>query len=214
MTNHLPVDFSDDKPLDIPWPEEIHGVRAELEGLGDIDLVQLFQEISKIRLEVIRASRKRPEGPQPLSEEKGLKFLSTAINELRRLQPEVANLREDVETTIREDFLKQLFPVLDAFDRFFESAKDSADPRLVKWMDGIKGVYNSVLLIFRNNDVKEIPARGTFNPKFQAAVGTEIRNDMPPDTILSVQRRGFMLGKKILRTPEVIVSKRADLLVE
>jgi molecular chaperone GrpE (heat shock protein) len=209
--DHLPVDFSDDLPLDVPWPDEIRNVRMELEGLNDIDLVQLFQEISKIRLEVVKASKKRPEGPPPLSEEKGVKFLSTAINELRRLQPEVANLRESVEDTVREDFLKQLFPVIDAFDRFFDTQKELGDPQLAKWAEGIRSIYNSVLIIFRNNDVKEIPARGTFNPKFQAAVGTEIRNDLPPDTIVSVQRRGFMLGKKILRTPEVIVSKRSDL---
>jgi molecular chaperone GrpE (heat shock protein) len=209
--DHLPVDFSDDKPLDVPWPEEVKDTRAELEGLADIDLVQLLQEISKVRLEVVKASRRRPEGPPPLSEEKGLKFLSTAINEVRRLQPEVANLREDVEAKVQEDFIKQLLPVIDSFDRFFDSAKDASDPRLSKWMDGIRGVYNSVLVILRNHEVKEIPARGTFNPKFQAAVGTEVRNDLPPGEIISVQRRGFMLGKKILRTPEVIISKRPDL---
>ena len=208
----FPVDFSDDQPLDIPWPDEISRVRAELAGLDDIDLVQLFQEISKIRLEVVKAGRKRAEGPPPLSEEKGLKFLSTAINELRRLQPEVANLREDVEITVREDFLKQLFPVVDAFDRFFESAKEVGDPKLVNWMEGIRAIYNSVLVIFRNNEVKEIPARGTFNPKFQTAVGSEVRNDLPPDTIISISRRGFMVGKKILRTPEVVISKRSDLI--
>jgi molecular chaperone GrpE (heat shock protein) len=207
----LPIDFSDDKPLDVPWPDEIKDVRIELEGLNDIDLIQLYQEISKIRLEVVKASRKRPEGPPPLSEEKGLKFLGTAINELRRLTPEVANLRESVEETVREDFLKQLFPVIDSFDRFFESQKELADPHVAKWIEGIRAIYNTVLIIFRNNDVKEIPARGTFNPKFQAAVGTEVRNDLPPETIISVQRRGFMLGKKILRTPEVIVSRRGDL---
>jgi len=206
------VDFSDDRPLDVPWPEEIKEVRAKLDGLEDIDLVQLLQEISKIRVEVVKGRKKQTEGPVPLSEEKGLRFLGTAINELRRLQPEVANLKADVEESVKEDFLRQLFPIVDAFDRFFESVKDAGDPRLSTWMEGIRGVYNSVLMILRNNDVKEVPARGMFNPKFQAAVGTEIRNDLPPETIVKVERRGFVIGKKILRTPEVIVSKRTDLL--
>lgn len=207
-----PVDFRDDQPLDVPWPEEVQDARAELEGLEDIDLVQLFQEISKIRLEVVKAGRKRPEGPQPLSEEKGLRFLSTAINELRRIQPEVANLRDDVEESVREDFLIQLFPVIDAFDRFFASVQEAHEPRLEKWLEGIRNIYNSVLVILRNNEVKEIPARGIFNPKFHAAVGTEVRDDVPAETILRVVRRGFVIGKKILRTPEVIISKRSELL--
>ena len=38
--DYIPVDFSDDKPLDMPWPEEIEDASAELEGLHDIDLVQ------------------------------------------------------------------------------------------------------------------------------------------------------------------------------
>ncbi len=206
------VDFSDDRPIDIPWPEEIIEVRSDLEGLDDIDLIQLLQEISKIRLEVIKAKRKQPDEPMPLSEEKGLRFLSTAINELRRLNPEIANLRDDLEESVREDFLKQLFPVIDSFDRFFETLKDAADPRLQKWVEGIKGIYNSVLMILRNHEVKEIPARGIFNPKFQTAVGTEDRNDLPPGTIVRVERRGFVVGKKILRTPEVIVSKRSDII--
>ncbi len=205
------IDFSDDQPLDIPWPEEIRNVRAELEDLDEIDLVQLFQEISKIRLEVVKAGRKRPEGPAPLSEEKGLRFLSTAINELRRLQPEVANLRAEAEESVRESFLRELFPVIDSFDRFFQSTGPMTDPRLQKWMDGIRAVYNSVLMILRNNDVKEIPTRGLFNPKFQTAVGIETRNDLPPNSIIRVERRGFVIGKKILRTPEVIVSKRSDI---
>lgn len=209
MMEYQLVDFSDDKPIDVPWPEEVKDARAQLEGLEDIDLVQLYQEVSKIRLEILKSARKRPEGSQPLSEEKGLRFLTTAINELRRLQPEIANLREDLDAMIREDFIKQLFPVIDSFDRFFESAKELSDPKLNQWMEGIKNIRNSVLMILRLNDVKEIPAKGTFNPKFQAAVATEVRNDLPPDTIISVQRRGFMLGKKILRTPEVIVSRRS-----
>jgi molecular chaperone GrpE len=206
------LDFSDEKPIDIPWPDEIRDVRAELEGLEDIDLVQLHQEISKIRLEVLKSAKKRPEGPAPLSEEKGMRFLSTAINELRQLQPQVAGLRDQVEDAVREEYLMQLFPIVDSFDRFFASFKEGTDPRLTKWMDGIRAIYNSVLMILRNNDVKEIPARGVFNPKFQTAVGTEVRDDLPPGTIIRIDRRGFILGKKILRTPEVIISKRSDLI--
>lgn len=206
------VDFSDDKPLDVPWPKEIEGVRKELEGLDDIDLVQLFQEISKIRLEVVKAGKKRvTEGPQPLSEEKGVRFLTTAINELRRLTPEVAQMKTGVEENVKEDFIRQLFPIIDSFDRFFNTVKEVRDPKLEKWLEGIRGVYNSVLILLRNNNVKEIPTKGTFNPKYQTALGTEVRNDLPPGTIISVDRRGFVIGTKILRTPEVIISKRSDL---
>jgi len=205
------VDFADDKPLDVPWPEDIKTARAELDDLEAIDLVQLLQEISKIRLEVIKGRKRQPEGPPPLSEEKGLRFLTTAINELRRLTPEVASLRHEAEASVKEDFLRQIFPVIDSFDRFYASVKEIDDPRFEKWMSGIKAINNSVLMILRNNEVKEIPARGTFNPKYQAAVGTDARNDLPPNTIIRIERRGFIIGKKILRTPEVIISKRGDL---
>ncbi len=206
------VDFTGEKPLDVPWPEEIEEVRKELQGLEDIDLVQLFQEISKIRLAVVKAGRKRAqEGPTPLSEEKGVRFLTTAINELRRLTPEVTNMKERIEESVREDFMLQLFPIIDSFDRFFASVREVSDPKLEKWVEGIRGVYNSVLVLLRNNNVKEIPTKGTFNPKYQAAVGTEIRNELPPGTILSVERRGFVIGSKILRTPELIISKRDDI---
>lgn len=206
------VDFTGEKPLDVPWPEEIEEVRKELQGLEDIDLVQLFQEISKIRLAVVKAGRKRAqEGPTPLSEEKGVRFLTTAINELRRLTPEVTNMKEKIEESVREEFMLQLFPIIDSFDRFFASVREVSDPKLEKWIEGIRGVYNSVLVVLRNNNVKEIPTKGVFNPKYQAAVGTEIKNELPPGTIISVERRGFVIGKKILRTPEVIISKRDDI---
>lgn len=206
------VDFTDEKPLDVPWPEEIEDVRKELQGLEDIDLVQLFQEISKIRLTVVKAGRKQvQDGPIPLSEEKGIRFLTTAINELRRLTPEVANMKKGTEESVREEFMLQLFPVIDSFDRFFNSVKEVSDPKLEKWIEGIRGVYNSVLVVLRNNNVKEIPTKGVFNPKYQAAVGTEINNDLPSGSIISVERRGFVIGAKILRTPEVIISKRDDL---
>jgi len=210
--NNILMDFNDDRPIDIPWPDEIRDSRAELEGLDEIDLLQLHQEISKIRLEVVKASRKRSEAAtQPLSEEKGVRYLTTAINEVRRLVPEISNLREDIETSVKEDFIEQLFPVIDAFDRFFAHEKETHDLRIQRWLEGIRGIYNSVLMILRNHEVKEVPARGIFNPKYQAAVGTEINNDLPPGTILRTERRGFIMGKKILRTPEVIISKRNDL---
>ncbi len=206
------VDFTGEKPLDVPWPEEIEDVRKELQGLEDIDLVQLFQEISKIRLAVVKAGRKRAqEGPTPLSEEKGVRFLTTAINELRRLTPEVTNMKERIEESVREEFMLQLFPIIDSFDRFFASVREVSDPKLEKWIEGIRGVYNSVLVVLRNNNVKEIPTKGVFNPKYQAAVGTEVNNDLSPGSIISVERRGFVIGSKILRTPEVIISKRDDI---
>ncbi len=208
----MTVDFSDDKPLDVPWPEETRNRRMELEGLEDIDTVQLLQEISKIRLEVVKSARKKvKQDVVPLSEEKGIRFLTTAINELRRLQPEVANLRDSVEESVRDEYLHELFSVVDSFDRFFESSRDATDPRLERWTEGIRAIYNSVLMILRKNEVKEIPARGIFNPKFQSAVGIETRNDLPPDTIVRVERRGFVIGKRILRTPDVIISQRSDL---
>ncbi|HEX9745442.1 MAG TPA: nucleotide exchange factor GrpE [bacterium] len=211
---NFPVDFSDDQPLDIPWPDEIKNERLMLQGLDDIDLGELLKEISKIRLEVVKSARKRPDATQPLSEEKGIRFLTTAINELRRLQPEIAALQEIVVENTREEFLEDLFPTIDAFDRFFESVKYVTDPRAIRYIEGIKAIYSSVMQILRNNDVKEIPAHGTFNPKYQTAFGTEVRNDIPPNTIIRVERRGFIKGKKILRTPDVIISLRDDLVGE
>jgi len=210
----IQIDFSSDKPLDVPWPDEVREQRTEIEGLDDIDLAGLYREISKVRLEVVKASHKRSDGPEPLSEEKGVRFLTTAINELRRIQPEIANLSEEIEARIRERHLADLFPIIDSFDRFFESTKDVHDQRFHQWVEGIRAIYTSVMLILRNNDVQEIPAHGTFNPKYQTAIGTETRNDLPPNTIVKVERRGFIVRKKILRTPEVIISKRSDIITD
>lgn len=207
----FPVDFSDDKPLDIPWPEEIADERAELEDLNDMDLAGLYREISKIRLEVVKTSKKKVDQVLPLSDEKGVRFLTTAINELRRLQPEIASLHDDVENRVKEDFIMGLFPVIDAFDRFSTSVQDVNDPRLNRWLEGIRSIYTNILMILRNNEVKEVPAHGIFNPKYQTALGTVIRNDLQPNTIVRVERRGFVRGKKLLRTPEVIISKRDDI---
>ena len=49
----IQIDFSSDKPLDVPWPDEVREQRTEIEGLDDIDLAGLYREISKVRLEVV-----------------------------------------------------------------------------------------------------------------------------------------------------------------
>jgi len=207
----------DEKPIDIPIYEDLLAGREPGRIAEGVDLVDIYKELSKIRLEIVKSSKQlRAEQARggdrvsaPVDSGKIQQYLEVLIRDLRSLRPEIVDLKLDVEESLKEKLVAKLFPTIDAFDRFFSQLKSvQIDNKMIAWLEGIRAIYNGLLLVLREFDVKEIPAEGKYNPKYHTVLGFEIDPEKPEGTIIMVEKRGFMMGSKLLRTPEVIISKR------
>ena len=208
----------DEKPIDIPIYEDLLAGRQPGRIAEGVDLVDIYKELSKIRLEIVKSAKQlRAEkargadmvSPPPMDAGKIQQYLELLIRDLRSLKPEIVDLKLDVEESMKEKLVAKLFPTIDAFDRFFNQLKEvQIDKKLVAWLEAIRASYNGLLMVLREFNVKEIPAEGKYNPKYHTVLGYDIDPSKPDGTIVMVEKRGFMMGSRLLRTPEVIISKR------
>lgn len=208
----------DEKPIDIPIYEDLLAGRQPGRIAEGVDLVDIYKELSKIRLEIVKSAKqlraeqayKADRVSPPVDAGKIQQYLELLIRDLRSLRPEIVDLKLDVEESLKERLVSKLFPTIDAFDRFFNQLKDvHIDNKLVSWLEGIRAIYNGLLLVLREFNVKEIPTEGKYNPKYHTVLGFDIDPSKPEGTIIMVEKRGFMMGSRLLRTPEVIISKRS-----
>ena len=209
----------DEKPVDIPIYEDILAGRQPGRMIEGIDLVDIYKELSKIRLEIVKSAkqlraeyaRESDKVQAPFDSGKIQQYLELLIRDMKGLRPEITDLKLDLEIDLKERLVMRLLPTVDAFDRFFNQLKTvQIDRKMVSWLEGVRAIYNGVLLVLRDFNVKEIPADGVFNPKYHTVLGFEVNLEKPEGTIVAVEKRGFMMGNRILRTPEVIISRRSS----
>ena len=206
-----------EKPFDIVRrkPGETPGDETSKPYLADI-----LTELGKIRVEIVRM-QKRMQSPvkgetQSKQAEggvsgpdmaKALTYLEHVIREIRGFKPELLSLKGDLEDEMVNDHIKDLLPVVDAFSRVLETMQVRLDdPRMKSWFSGINQIYNSLMLVFKNYGVEEIPAMGLhFDPKNHSAVATVSDPSQPNGTIVRVDRMGFKRKGIVIRYPEVVI---------
>jgi molecular chaperone GrpE len=100
------------------------------------------------------------------------------------------------------DAVKKLLPVLDNFERALNyECKDE------EFKKGIALIQNTLVEVFDNLGVKEIPAMDAqFDPNLHEAV-MHIDNPAYEENIVTdVYRKGYMIGDKVIRHTMVVVA--------
>ena len=73
----------------------------------------------------------------------------------------------------------------------------------------MQGVYKQMVEAFRALGVEAVPGPGNlFDPEVHEAIMREENDDVPDGTVLKEFRRGFRLGKQLLRAAMVQVSSQ------
>ena len=107
-------------------------------------------------------------------------------------------------TRANEDLFLEMLPAIDHFEMGLKSAKDQQTDCSVT--DGFKLVYNQILDLLKKFNVTPIEAVGkTFDPHNHEAL-THMPSDKPAETVVQEIRRGYLLGDKLLRAAQVVVS--------
>lgn len=138
--------------------------------------------------------------------------LSDHDNRYLRLMADFDNfrkrtVRERVELYQRanEDIIEEILPVLDHLDLAVKSAeKHNVE---VAVLDGFRLVAEQLLSALRKSGLTPIDSDGQqFDPGQHEAIAHLPSDTVPENKVMTQVRRGYMLGGKMLRAAQVVVS--------
>lgn len=157
-----------------------------------------------------------PEQPEGIPAEQDAAVQSSEAeeplkNQLLRLQADFDNFRKRTQRERNELFLfaneslfLEMLPVIDHFEMGFKSAEAHQTDNSVT--EGFRLVYNQLLDVLKKFNVTAIDTVGElFNPHRHEAI-LHMPSDKPAETVIEQVRRGYLLGEKLLRAAQVIVS--------
>ncbi len=117
-------------------------------------------------------------------------------------------LREKAEAIrlANEALLRDILPVLDNLERAVEHAELGDNV-----VEGIQLTIRLFRDLLERYGVREIavPTGCSFNPTLHEAVALEHREELPPNTVIRQQQKGYQLNDRLLRPARVAVSRPA-----
>jgi molecular chaperone GrpE len=142
------------------------------------------------------------------SRDKMLRTLAEMENLRKRTAREVADARAYGITGFARDILEIADNLQRAIDAIPAEAKESADPGIKAFIEGVELTERSLLNTLEKNGVKKFDPMGEkFDPNFQQAMYEVPDPSVPSGTVVHVVQSGFMIGERVLRPAMVGVSK-------
>lgn len=134
--------------------------------------------------------------------DKYLRVLADAENARKRIRQQ----SEESVRLQRENFLRDLLPIVDNLERALEAARGGGNGQPI--VEGVEMVLRSLLDFLRTAGVTPVTAVGqTFDPQMHEAVDQVHSSLHPPNTVVSEFHRGYMIGDRTLRPARVAVTK-------
>ena len=137
------------------------------------------------------------------------KQLAEGAERMKRLQADFENFRrrtrqekEELSNLVVQDFIKELLPMLDNFDRAMAAeATDAA-----KFQQGVEMIYNQLAEILKNRGMELIDTKeAKFDPNFHQAVMRVEKPELEDETIAMELQKGYMVKGKVIRPSMVQV---------
>ena len=130
----------------------------------------------------------------------------------QRAQADFANFKKRTERERGElfqraalDTLGALIPIIDDFDRAFETVPEalSDDP----WFDGVSIIQRKFMSLLENFEVEVIDPTGElFDPNWHQAIGAEASDEVESGYVIETLQKGYRAGDKVLRLALVKVA--------
>lgn len=138
-------------------------------------------------------------------------------DQLVRLQAEMDNLRKrhdrDLEKAHKfalERFAADLLPVRDSLELGLSAARDES-ASVEKLREGTELTLKMLADVMTRFDIEQIDPEGQpFDPEFHQAMSMQPRDDVPPNTVVTVVQKGYTLNGRLVRPAMVMVSQAAS----
>ncbi|AOV17334.1 nucleotide exchange factor GrpE [Acidihalobacter aeolianus] len=133
-----------------------------------------------------------------------------------RAQAELDNLRKRAERDLSnahkyalERFANELLPVKDSLELGLEAARSAdADASTREGIELTLRMFGQVLTKFGIEEVNPVGER--FDPERHQAMTMQPSDEQPPNTVLAVMQKGYVLNERLLRPAMVVVAKAPD----
>jgi molecular chaperone GrpE len=123
----------------------------------------------------------------------------------------VAKERNELLFNALKNFVLELLPVVDDFDRAI--AQEGNSQSVDSFMEGFRMIHARLLQIFDKLGVTTWNSKGEkFDPDKHHALSRVISDKLPDNTVVEEIRRGYMLNGRIIRPAEVIVSSLPEVI--
>ena len=131
-----------------------------------------------------------------------------------RLQADIENQRKRGERDLAnahkyalERFAAELLPVKDSLEMGL-AAFDGENAEIAKLKEGVELTLQMLGGALGKFEIKEVnPQDEPFNPEFHQAMSTQPRDDVAPNTVVTVVQKGCLLHDRLVRPAMVIVSQ-------
>ncbi len=135
-------------------------------------------------------------------------------NQVLRLQAEMENLRKraarDLESAHKfalDRFVADLLPVKDSLELGLAAAQDGSEGTVQKLREGTALTLKMLTQVLEKFGVREIDPQGEpFNPEFHQAMTVQPSTQVPPNTVMTVFQKGYVLNERLVRPAMVVVS--------
>jgi molecular chaperone GrpE len=133
-------------------------------------------------------------------------------DQVLRLQAELENLRRRAERDLAnahkfalERFANELLPVRDSLEMGL-AAFDTENS--AKHKEGIELTLQMMTSVMDKFEIRDIdPQDQAFDPDFHQAMSMQEREDVEPNTVVTVVQKGYLLNDRLIRPAMVIVSR-------
>lgn len=184
----------------------LDGAEQELESIGAQDVAaecedreqseEAIDEQAALRAELEEAKAKEAEY---------LDGWQRALAELANARKRFERERDQAYTNAKVGILMQIIPVIDDFERAFESVPE--DRAGLEWSEGIRLIYQKFRRLLDQEGIEPIDAVGTpFDPFLHQAVTHEPSDEVPAGEVIACLQKGYRLGDRVLRPSMVRVS--------
>jgi molecular chaperone GrpE len=135
-------------------------------------------------------------------------------NQLLRAQAELENQRRRHATELEkahkyalDGFVRELLQVRDSLELGHDAASDDGAD-VEKLREGTELTLKLLTDVMGKFGVEQIHPDGEpFNPELHQAMTMQPRGDVPPNTVVSVVQKGYLLNGRLVRPALVIVSR-------
>ncbi|HJH29602.1 MAG TPA: nucleotide exchange factor GrpE [Methanosarcinaceae archaeon] len=156
------------------------------------------------------------QGDEQVEERSSEDEIAELNDKLLRLGAEFDNFRkrskrekEELRKYATENLMVEMLEVCDNFERALHSAKAADDSKSI--VEGVEMVLKQFISILEKEGVKKIECKGEeFDPYLHEAMMHIVTIKHPDNTIIDIQKPGYMLHSKVIRPVMVTVAKKPE----
>lgn len=136
-------------------------------------------------------------------------------NQLMRARADLENLRRRQEKELEnahkfalERFVEALLPVKDSLELGLSAAVEES-AAVEKLREGTELTLKLLRDVMQKFNVTEVDPQGApFDPRWHQAMSMQPRDDVPPNTVVTVVQKGYTLNGRLVRPAMVMVSQQ------